>query len=219
MSVLDDFYGPELAEKRKELIFQVQRLRELGLLNSVFGNVSVKLGKSAMLITPRSAGHLQLQEDDLTAVDLTGRIFGQQPKPSDEKHLHCSIYLLRSDIGAVVHVHSVYAGVFAAARQSIAPMSEDMAIMTSGEVMVAEFAPQGTQQLARCVSEVLSDHNAVLLANHGLVTVGHDLNEAVQTCAAVEKCAHISLLARLLGDAQQLSAENIEYARQVYFGH
>jgi len=160
--------------------------------------------------------YLTLQIEDLLVIDLEGQVVEGLRKPSTEMPLHLALYRARADIGAVVHTHSIYASTCAVTRVAIPAMVEDMVQLIGGGIDVAPYALTGTEELAEGAVQALGNKNAVLLANHGPVAVGRNLDEAVKVAFMVEKSAQIFVFARSLGQPVPLEARDIEIMRDAY---
>ncbi len=188
-------------------------LRE-GLVLGTAGNISVRLSDSeGILITPSGVPYPELTPEDLVLVDEHGGILSGKLRPSSEVLLHAAIYRSRKDVNAVIHTHSPYASVFAVNRCEIPPVLDEVAQLIGGSVQVARYAMPGTKELAEHAVTALQDRNAVLLANHGMVGVGSDLNEALIVCKAVEKAAQVYLLAKISGSPYIFSDEEVKELR------
>jgi L-fuculose-phosphate aldolase len=147
-------------------------------------------------------------------VDLKDGSYGGRIKPSTETLLHVAIYRRRPDVAAIVHTHSPYAAVFAVNRLELPPVLEEMAQLVGGCVKVAPYAAPGSIKLAEGAAATLQGGAAVLLANHGLVGVGHTLREALTVCQVVERSAQVFLWARLSGTPYLLGEQDIKELRQ-----
>ncbi|MHB8124202.1 MAG: class II aldolase/adducin family protein [Desulfitobacteriaceae bacterium] len=202
---------------RKALLTVGKNLIASGLVVGTWGNISVwDSRREGFWITPSGMDYLTLEEADLVLINRQGKIIEGFRKPSSEFMMHLAIYSKRSDVLSIVHTHSVYATAHAVARVSIPSIVEDLAQIVGGAVEVAPYYLTGTQELADTVSIVLADKNAVLLANHGVVGVGRDLDEALKACQVVEKAAQIHALSRLLGRPVCLGIEDVELMRHGY---
>lgn len=205
-----------MANLREEMLAVIGQMCRDNLVLGTWGNVSVKDGENSMLITPSGMGYDVLGPDDLVRMNLTGKTAAAKWKPSSEWRLHAALYLGRSDIGAIVHTHSVYATAFAVARVSIPAVVEDLVQVVGGAVDVATYTLPGTDELAKNALQALGNKSAVLLASHGLVGAAGSLAEALKVCQIVEKTAQAALLARLLGPVHELSDEDIWAMRSFY---
>jgi L-fuculose-phosphate aldolase len=191
-------------------------MADSGLVAGTWGNISVRSGTDAFIITPSGMPYHDLTADDLVMVDLEGKVVQGRRKPSSEINLHKAIYRERRDIQGIVHTHSLYASAFAVTRKPLSPILDEMAQILGGEVKVAPYAPAGTVELADAAVKALGDSAAVFLANHGLVGVGRTLGEAFLVCQIVEKGAHTYLLSQLMGKPYLLTDEDVFALRKNY---
>jgi len=203
---------------KKMIIETGKEMFSCGLVVGTWGNISARLpGEENLLaITPSGMDYLSLTPEDLVLAELTGEIMEGSRKPSIELPLHLAVYNARPEIQAVVHVHSVYATAWAAARKSIPGALEDLVQIAGGDVKVADYALPGTEELGGNAVRALKGRQGVLLANHGLLGAGRDLKEALKVCQIVEKAAKTLLAAQLLGGAVALSEEDILNMRDFY---
>ncbi len=210
MGLQDGFDGA-----REEVCFLGRRMLKSGLVAGSWGNISRRLG-DVMLITPSGMDYDVIKSEDIVATDLvTGEIVGRRV-PSSEAKMHRAIYENREDVYAIVHTHSVYAGVLAVTHTPLPPVLEELAQTTGGVVEVAPYALAGTEKLARNVVVTLAKKGAALLANHGVVAVGRNLEEAFYTAQVVERAAKIYVLAEQLGAAKILPASDVLSLRENY---
>jgi L-fuculose-phosphate aldolase len=170
-----------LAEGRAALVAAGSRLLAEGLVARSWGNLSLRLSDSAMAITPSGIPYTDLREDMIVLVDLRTGEWSGAWKPSGERELHRLVYLARPDVRAIVHTHQNAASACAAARAAVpSPW---------GVTPCAPYAPPGTTKLARVTTEALSGGPAVLLANHGALTVSADLDKAFDVALKLESSA------------------------------
>ncbi|MCG0274922.1 MAG: class II aldolase/adducin family protein [Thermosediminibacteraceae bacterium] len=204
--------------KVKQMVVEYgEKLVEKGLVVATWGNISARNGEEEVfVITPSGMEYTKLEPEDIVEVDLDGKPLATGRKPSVETPVHAAIYRARPDVRAIVHTHSINASACAAARVEIPCIMEDMAAMVGGAVKVAKYAPSGSQELARNVVEALGDRNAVLLANHGVVAVGKNLEEAFKVSLVVEKSAEIFFKSKILGNPVSLTEGEVELIRNFY---
>jgi L-fuculose-phosphate aldolase len=126
------------------------------------------------------------------------------------------IYKNRKDIGGIVHSHSVYALAVAASRKTVPVFLDEMFSEIGGEIEVSKYALPGSDELASNILTKLGDKNALLLANHGTVCCGKDLEEAFWVAETVEKICKIFVLSSMLGAVHPLTDEGVEYQRMMY---
>jgi L-fuculose-phosphate aldolase len=200
---------------RKGILAVGKSLINSGLVVGTWGNISVwDSRREGFWITPSGMSYLGLKPRDLVLINRQGKIIKGIRKPSSEFMMHLAIYSRRPDVLGIVHTHSVYATAHAVARIEIPGVAEDLAQIVGGSVEVAPYSLTGTQELAEAAAIGLGNKNAVLLANHGVVGVGQDLDEALKVCQVVEKSAQIHVLSRVLGTPVCLSTQDLEKMRQ-----
>ena len=197
-----------------EIVATCRVMMSTGLVVGTWGNVSRRCSPESFQITPSGVPYNELLPEDLVTVNLqTGSCSGRLC-PSTETPLHVAIYRSRPDVGAIVHTHSPYAAVFAVNRIEIPPLLEEMAQLMGGSVRVAPYAAPGSAELAEGAVDALQGRAAVLLANHGLVGVGHTLRDALTVCQVVEKSAQVFLWAKLSGSPHLLDEQEVQELRR-----
>ncbi len=160
------------------------------------GNLSVRDG-AGMLITPTRLAYEQTRPEQIVAVAADASWSGPLP-PSSERAVHTAVYTARPDVGAIVHAHPVYACVLAVAGEPLPVVLDEVLPVLGGPVAVAGYVPSGDPGLGEAAVNALGDRHAVLLADHGSVTVGRDLEEAFYRLQVLERAAQVYVLARLL---------------------
>lgn len=174
------------------------------------GNISVRLDASRVLTTPTGVSKGLMTPDDLVVTDLQGRSLSGTRPPSSELAMHLLIYTLRGDVRAVCHAHPPIATGFAAAGMPLDKPILSEAVFTLGCVPLARYGTPGTTELCDSIQPLLSGYDAILLANHGVVTYGPDLLTAFFRMETVEHFAHVSLVTQLLGRQAELSASDVD---------
>ncbi|OAT81286.1 class II aldolase/adducin family protein [Desulfotomaculum copahuensis] len=205
-------------EKYKEQVYKTgARMAASGLVTGTWGNLSARVtGENLVVITPSGLPYAGLQARDMVVMNLEGRVVEGEKRPSTEYQLHLAIYRARADVNAVMHTHSVFASALAVARRAIPPILEDLAQVVGGSVAVAAYARAGTAELAASAVEALGGHGAVLLANHGVVGVGRNLEEVLTVCQIVEKAAKVFVWADLVGQPAVLPEAEVAALRDCY---
>jgi L-fuculose-phosphate aldolase len=160
------------------------------------GNLSVRDG-AGMLISPTRLPYHQTGPEQIVAVAADGSWSGPLP-PSSERAVHTAVYAARPEVGAIVHAHPVYACVLAVAGEPLPVVLDEVLPVLGGPVAVAGYVPSGDPGLGEAAVRALGDRHAVLLARHGSVTVGGDLEEAFYRLEVLERAAQVYVLARLL---------------------
>ena len=191
------------AALRRAVVAAARAMNGLGINQGSSGNVSVRAGKG-FLITPTALPYEATTPDDIVAMDLDGSHRGSR-RPSSEWRFHRDIYAARPDAGAVVHTHAVHATALACLRKPI-PRFHYMVALAGGEdIRCAPYATYGTQELSDHALAALMGRKACLLANHGMIALGADLDAALALAVEVETLAHQYLLALQAGGPKLLT--------------
>lgn len=202
-------------KERKEVMDTAKEIYKANLVSGTWGNVSTRIsGEKLMIITPSGMNYESLTVEDMVLVDMQGNVQEGCWKPSVETRLHAEMYTRRPDVGAVVHVHSLFATVFAVAQQKIPVLIEETAQVIGHEIEVAPYAICGSDELAVNTADILGQGRAVLLANHGLIGVGKNTADALKVCYIAEKTAMIALYAKQLGSVNSLPDDDITMLNQ-----
>lgn len=189
-----------LEAERQRIIKTAQRARRDRLVPLTFGNFSVRdRGTGYVCISPSGMDYESLVPEDIVVIDVEGNRIEGDRRPSIEMPLHCQVYRRRSDVMAVVHTHSTFATAWACCRESIPAAVAEVAMIAGGPVECAPYRPVGTLELGIVAAETLRDRNAVLLANHGVLAVGTDMESAYVNAVVVEEGAKIAFYARQIG--------------------
>lgn len=207
-----------MSKEKNELVKIGKEVYEKGLVAGTWGNISRRLedNPNRFAITPSGVDYREMLEKEMVVLNLDGEKIEGERKPSTESPLHTKIYSNREDIGGILHTHSIFATSVACTKRDIPPIVEDMAQLVGGSIETAEYELPGTEELAKSAVEALDDKNAVLLANHGAVALGRDLNEALKTAEIVEKSAKIYLFAKLVGEPKELEEDDVKLMREFY---
>ncbi|UNQ73476.1 class II aldolase/adducin family protein [Infirmifilum sp. NZ] len=204
-------------ELRKGIVEAFRFLEERNLNYGYSGNISVRVPQGDLyLITPSGVKKARLSPEDVLVVDRSLNVVEGRGNPSVEARMHLAIYDAREDVRAIVHAHPLYSSVLAAIRRSLPPLLEETVLYLGGTVEVADYAPSGTEELARNVVRALGGKSAVLLANHGALTCGSSLEEALDAMVYLERAALVYVLASLLGAPHELPSEVVELERELY---
>jgi L-fuculose-phosphate aldolase len=177
-----------MPDLRQTLIDAARRMQAAGLNRGTAGNLSVRAGESAgvgFLITPTGMAYEALEGEDIVRVRLDGSSEGRR-KPSSEWRFHRDLYAGRPDVGAIVHAHSPFATSLACLRRDIPPFHYMIARFGGDSVRCAGYATFGTQALSDAVLLAIADRRACLLANHGMLVVGDDLQQALDLGVELE---------------------------------
>lgn len=197
------------AQLREAMVEVGRRLYARGLISGNEGNISARLGEG-LLITPAAVCKGFLTPDSLVRTDLQGRHLAGGGRVSTEIRMHTAIYARRTDVAAVVHAHPPVATAFAVAGIPLDRPLIAEAVVTLGTVPVVPYGTPSTQELAANVAGVICDAHALLLANHGALTVGDGIWRAWERMETLEQLARITLATRLLGQTNALPEAAVE---------
>jgi len=186
----------KIFDPRKDIVEAGRELYETGLVVGRTGNISVRLPEDRVLITPAGASLGYLTDDELAVVAVCGGAVEGEETPSTEYKLHLAIYLIRPDVGAIVHTHPAYATVVGYLKQKIHDVNPETREVL-GKVNLAPALKHGTQELAVATAKTLGSNYAVMMEKHGAVTVGINLQEAVDRAHYLEQAAKLSYLTTL----------------------
>ena len=192
------------AAAARRMVACCRQLAARGLIAGQDGNVSVRVGRDRVLVTPAGRMKGELAAREMVAVDLSGRVRDRDRKPTSELDLHLRILRRRKDVGAVVHAHPPAATGFAVAGEELEKFVLPELIFLVGRVPLVPYGTPGTPELGDRLEPFLDGADAFLLANHGAVTVGPTLDVAWIRMEALEHAARILLAARLLGRVNAL---------------
>jgi len=190
----------ESDDLRKELIEISRRCGAKGWCPGASGNISALDFHSGRVYLKASGADMsRLEMGDILTLDLEGNILNGEGRPSEEVNIHLSVYKVRRDVRAVLHVHPQFATAYAAAGERI-PLVTDVARIVLRDVPLLEYAPPGSLELAERVVEGFNDEKvkAVLLREHGIVSVGGSLLEAYHMAELVEDAAKVAFLRSII---------------------
>ncbi len=169
-----------------------------------------------MLITPSGRKYEDLTIKDIVLVNFRTSTYEGNIKPSSEYKLHSGIYLTRPEINAVIHTHQMNASTCAAARREVPPVLDDLAQIIGPTVRVAPYALPSTRKIVKKTVKALKGRMAALMANHGAVCVGRDLDEAFVVCQVLEKGCKAFIEAEFLGGVKSINKFEAALMHQIY---
>ena len=195
-----------------ELLVKAGReLYEQRLVRGTSGNMSAKIpGTDTFLIKPSGARMGFLKPEELVLVDLQGNKVRGELNVSLETPMHALVYRARSDVQAVVHTHAPMATAFGIAKTDILPLQVEMFMLLPNGVPVVPFEQPGSETLAKAVQKKITDYDAVILENHGVVTVGSTIEAACNLNEMVEEAAKIQLAAMTLSGRDALDLAKLK---------
>ena len=190
---------PSEKSLRKGIIETALTMSDCGLSPGRSGNVSGRF-KDGMLITPTGMAYHELEADDIVFVAGDGSVAGKQRKPSSEWRFHLGAYQARPDRHAVVHTHSLHATVLSCVKKPIPAFHYMVAAAGGSDIPCVPYATFGTDELARHVARGLKERDACLMASHGQIAIGENLEAALELAFEVETLAEQYYKVLLLGE-------------------
>ncbi len=174
-----------MTDPRQQLIAAALAMQASGLNRGTAGNISLR-ADDGFYITPTGMPYAALTAADIPHMTLAGAISGQR-KPSSEWRLHRDLYAARPHVGAVVHAHSPFAVSLACLRCDIPPFHYMIARFGGDTVRCSRYEIFGSQELSAAALDAMADRHACLLANHGLLVAGRDLEQALALAGELEE--------------------------------
>ena len=203
-------------EIKAELLWVAQDSLRSNLVHGTAGNFSARLPDGNVVLTPSSLPYETMTVDDLVVTDVDGNVLEGKNGPTTEKQLHLACLKAYDDVHAVIHCHAKFCTMFALTREPIPCAIEEVEVYVGGDVPVANYQFTGSQELADEVSKWVGDRAAVLMANHGLLTVGKSPKDALKIANLVELTAEIVWGARMLGAIVPLPDATREKMAPIY---
>lgn len=182
---------------KQEVFDTTLQLVKIDLIRLSSGNISVRLPDGNIAITPSGLLYDRMQPEDIVIMDLDGNKVEGEYKPSSEKMLHNEIYKVRPDVNAIVHTHSRYSIAFSSVEMELPVMCIEL-LSVGGPIPVAPYQCPGTPEVGCDAARFFVEQpriKGLLLKNHGMVTIGKNLNDAYQNAYKLETGAEIYHLA------------------------
>ena len=197
---------------REQICDICHKMWQLGWVAANDGNISAKLEDGSFMATPTGISKSFITPEKLVRIDREGNVLEalEGYRPSSEIKMHLRCYEEREDVGAVLHAHPPVATGYAVANIPLDEYSMIETVLTLGSIPVTPYGTPSTYEVPDAIAPYLGEHDALLLQNHGALTVGADVVTAYYRMETLELFAKISLNAHLLGGAKELSRENID---------
>jgi len=209
----DDMGKDKYELLKRRMIDKCRLLERMGYFVGTWGNLSVRIPEG-FIVTPSRMAYDVIETGDLVTLSLEGKVLAGRRLPSSEAEIHRAVLNKKSSVGAVIHSHSPYATAVSCLHRSIPVFVEDLAQIIGGEVRCTSYIPAGQhKKISEEVANTIGEENAVLLANHGVLCCGRDLDEAVVANQIVEKAALLMLVAGNLGSVIPIPEEYVKSER------
>jgi ribulose-5-phosphate 4-epimerase/fuculose-1-phosphate aldolase len=182
---------------KNQIVQAAQQLLAKGYLSATGGNLSVRIpGKPAFAITPSDYDYAKMVPEDICILDFNLTPLEGTRKPSVESAMHAAVYQTRADVNAVIHTHQVFPSTLAIIQAPIPALFDEQVRFLGRSVDIIPYAPSGTALLKNAIAKRIGNHhNAYMMANHGALVFGHNLERAHHNVDVLEKCALAYLLA------------------------
>lgn len=192
---------------RQAIVDNGLRMLRSGLTVETWGNISMRDPETGLIyLTPSGMPYDTIDRDDVVVMNSDIQVVEGKRKPTIEAGMHIKILNARPEMNAVIHTHPVASQVFALLHQDIPPVIDEAAQLLRGTVKCAAYALPGTDELADNVVEALgSEVTAVLMANHGAVCVGADIDAAFKVCTVLEMTSEIYYRALSIGKPEPIA--------------
>lgn len=193
--------GAEEFQLRNRIIDCGKDMSRSELVQGSWGNISLRLNPDTMLITPSGMDYFSIRTEDIVRMNIHDLKYGMQRKPSSEYRLHAALYRRYPECNAIIHTHSNGISAFAAAHAGFR-ISEPPMDQLIGDMHCSEYRTPGTDELCDSIMEAIEGSHACIIANHGAIFYGNDLDVTLAIANAVESRA-----CNLLGFGQRSDTE------------
>ncbi|MBK7138670.1 MAG: class II aldolase/adducin family protein [Bacteroidetes bacterium] len=182
----------DLQELKTKVCDAGKMLLKEGLVARTWGNVSIKVNDTQMVITPSGRKYDELTPNEMVLVDIYTLKYEGNLKPSSELKLHCQIYKTKPEIGAVIHTHQMFGSIVAAAQVDVQVLDENHQNILGGKVIkAAPYALPNTKKITMATAKAIENSNAALMSNHGVVCIGKDLEHVFDVARTLEKACEL----------------------------
>lgn len=198
-----------------EVAYFIRRLYRQKLTTSLGGNISLR-AYNHVYITPSQVDKARLTAQDIIVMDVKGAIVKANHNPSMETAMHLSVYSKRSDVNAIIHAHSFWASLPAVSDLRLINTISDESYYTIKHIAFCDYKTMGTPNLANEAASKIQNAHALILKNHGVLTIGKTLTEAFERLEVLENMAHYSYLASPNIRLQSISTEAQKRIDELY---
>lgn len=196
--------------EKEQVVRYGKKLIDRRLTTGSGGNISVyNREKNLVAISPSGLDYYETTPEDIVILDMDGNLVEGKHRPSSEAGMHLAFYKNRADVSGIVHTHSKFATAIACMGWEL-PAVHYLIGMAGHRIKCTGYATYGSDELAKEALETIGDSNAVLLANHGLIALGEDVDRAFSTAEHLEFVSEVYYLTKTLGTPNILSDENMD---------
>jgi L-fuculose-phosphate aldolase len=197
----------------KQLIIELgRRIWTRGYVAANDGNISVKISENELLTTSTGVSKGFMTPEMIIKMNMEGKILSSSGKfrPSSEVKMHIEVYRQREDVNAVIHAHPPHCTSFAVAGIPLDKCVLPEAVITLGAVPIAPYGTPSTPEIPDSIKKYIKNSDAVLLANHGALTLGVDLTTAYHRMETLEHSAQIVFQAIQLGNVNMIPSDEVQ---------
>lgn len=199
-----------MMQEKEQVVRYGKKLIDRRLTTGSGGNISVcNREKNLVAISPSGLDYYETTPEDIVILDIDGNLVEGKHRPSSEAGMHLAFYKNRADVSGIVHTHSKFATAIACMGWEL-PAVHYLIGMAGHRVKCTGYATYGSDELAKKALETIGDSNAVLLANHGLIALGEDVDRAFSTAEHLEFVSEVYYLTKTLGTPNILSDEDMD---------
>lgn len=203
-------------QEKLDIIKAAMKLDRYGLIALSGGNVSLRMPTGEILVTPSGMIYEEMVADDVLVMDKDGEIIEGSRKPSSDTPAVLYIFNHRPDINSVIHTHQPYATAISLIDDEFRADLTTLGNACAGSVPVTPYSSPGSEDMGIDTVKYIGDSLAVILAHHGVMTVGKDLKQALYAAIYMEEAAKSYLAARATGPIKHLTAEQIKQSVEVF---
>jgi len=206
----------KIEQLKKDVVRAAQEIYEKRLVEDGEGNVSIRLNKNEILVTPTSTKYRLLTPEKIVHMDLEGNVIGSSKIPSTEVKMHLAVYRDRPKVSCVIHNHSSYVSMLSVLRKNLPVIMEQQIIFLGGEIKCTKITEAHTEEMGANAIEALGINNVAILANHGCIICGKSVDHAVRFAVLFEKMAKIYWGALQVGEPLEVPEENYEEHEKLF---
>ena len=195
---------------KKEIVDICRKVYAKGFVAAYDGNISALTNNGTVLITRSGLCKGEAEEEDILEISKSGELITGKGKISTENKMHLFIYKNRSDVQAVIHCHPVFATAFAAAGKDLSKIVFPEVLLSLGKIHLCGYATPSTDSLTESMKPYINNSWALLLQNHGAVTMGTSIRDAYYKMEKLEHTAKTTFIAELLGGAKEIPQVKID---------
>ncbi|MFW6303230.1 MAG: class II aldolase/adducin family protein [Candidatus Sumerlaeota bacterium] len=200
----------QFAEERESVATLMRRVYDRGLTTTLGGNISQRVNDDIIAITPSGVDKGTIKGEQIGLVTLEGENLTPELKTSIETELHLGVYRARPDIMHALHAHPPISSCFTASEHKIdcTLLIESRAML--GDVVEVGYAMMGSEELARLVAEGAKNGNCLLIANHGVLTMGSQQAKTLERLEALESAAYRTIIMEIIGKARPIAEKELQ---------